>query len=115
VNRASLGRAHKTLDRTFDHDLAGHRGGLGGLVFGGRAPGLAANVRVPVGALHGTDDRSAPVGRVEDLAERVGWRLRVEKGENHQVLLERPGLVAEWILGEVTDLALGRTQAARRG
>lgn len=112
VNRASLGRAHQTVECTFDHDLAGHRGGLSNLVFAGRVPQLAAGVRMPVSVLHGTEDRSAPVGRVEELARQTGWRLRVEAGENHQVILERPGLVAGWVMGEVA--ALGRQRAMDR-
>ena len=80
----------------FDHSREGHIDVLGAIVFAGLVEGLASQVREPVVALHGGRDPSAPLDRVRELAGRHGWDLRVAPTGNHQLPIERPGLVARW-------------------
>ena len=81
----------------FDHSREGHVDGLNAVVFAGHVHDLAERVRQPVAVLHGGCDHSAPIDRVRDLASRHNWDLRVAPTGNHQLIIERPRLVARWI------------------
>jgi pimeloyl-ACP methyl ester carboxylesterase len=80
----------------FTHNRAAH-GAFGSIVFAGLAEQLALRSTVPVAALHGTRDRAAPLAEVQRIALARGWDLAVADGANHQAVIERPGMVAEWI------------------
>ncbi|MFN0148690.1 MAG: alpha/beta fold hydrolase [Dehalococcoidia bacterium] len=81
----------------FDHSRESHSEGLNAVVFAGHVHGLAARVSQPVVALHGGRDRSARIDRVRELAGRHGWDVRVAPTGNHQLIIERPAMVARWI------------------
>ncbi|MCK9520290.1 MAG: hypothetical protein M0R74_14890, partial [Dehalococcoidia bacterium] len=81
----------------FDHCHASHRGGLEHIVLSGHVPELAASVEVPVAALHGSRDRTAPADRAEALAHRLGWDFQSAPGQGHQNVVERPAYVARWV------------------
>lgn len=81
----------------FDHSREGHASGLNAVVFAGHVDALGKLISLPVAALHGGRDPSARLDRVRDLARRHRWDLRVAPTGNHQLLIERPRLVARWI------------------
>jgi pimeloyl-ACP methyl ester carboxylesterase len=85
----------------FDHCESSHSGGLDNIVFAGRVAELASGLDTPVSALHGGRDCSAPIDRVRALALRESWDLRVAPKANHQVIVERPALVARWLRNHV--------------
>lgn len=93
--------SHEVLATVFDHRAAAHGPALNAIVFGGLVDELAARQTAPVSAFHGGNDTAAPVEPVEAVAERFGWDLFVEAGGNHQVIVERPQLVAAWIRSRV--------------
>ena len=85
------------LNSTFDHCRQSHVGSLESIVFAGRVPELVSRIETPVVALHGARDRSAPLDRVRRLAEEAGWDLTLAPRCGHQVVVERPRLVARWV------------------
>jgi pimeloyl-ACP methyl ester carboxylesterase len=87
----------EVLRTTFDHGPSGHGGGLDRIVFAGLVESLADDVRVPVFALHGSRDRTAPLGRARELAARKGWDFRLARNVGHQLPIERPHLAARWL------------------
>lgn len=91
------GATRRHLHDTFFHSHAAHAGALDTVVFAGLVPALAAGVRTPVALLHGGRDRSAPVRRVETLAQAMGWPLTIVPGARHQVVIWQPRLTADWV------------------
>ena len=98
---------HEHLFAALHHSRRSHFGSLNEIVFGGYVPALADAVRTPVAVLHGARDSSAPVGRARELAARQGWDMRIAPTANHQVIIERPELVARWVRTRL----LGRPRA----
>lgn len=99
-----------TIRAVFVHSEAAHRA-LGEVVFGGHVERLAAAAPVPVAALHGRSDRAAPLGEVERLAGEWNWALTTDDNATHQLIVERPRYVADWIRRAV--LQAESTQASR--
>lgn len=101
--RPILERRHppEAISPLFEHSRATHRGGLETIVFAGLAPALAAAAPVPVAALHGARDRTAPASRVRALGGRLGWDVDIVRGAGHQVTVEQPAIVAEWLRARV--------------
>lgn len=89
----------------FAHTGHSHGGALEGLIFPGTVHGLAAADGGSVALLHGTADRAAPFESAQSLAELTGWSFRGEAEANHQVVVEQPALVAEWLRQEVLRTA----------
>lgn len=85
----------------FTHTSRSHGGALEGLIFPGAVHDLALPGDCEVSLLHGTGDRAAPIEAAQALAETAGWRFRAEAGANHQVVVERPAFVADWLRQEV--------------
>ncbi|MGI8927676.1 MAG: alpha/beta fold hydrolase [Tepidiformaceae bacterium] len=81
----------------FNHCRASHAGSLDRIIFAGLVEELAASVTTPVAALHGGRDHSAPPARVSELAARAGWDLTIAPTAGHQVVVERPRLMARWL------------------
>jgi pimeloyl-ACP methyl ester carboxylesterase len=81
----------------FHHSRASHAGSLTRVAFGGQVPQLARAVALPVAALHGDRDRSAPIDRVVMLAATHDWELRTMPGLGHQLPMTHPALVALWL------------------
>ncbi|GAB4329716.1 MAG: hypothetical protein Kow0010_14340 [Dehalococcoidia bacterium] len=92
------------LSSLFDHSEGSHVFGLEDVVFAGRAEQLADRTALPVAALHGTADRSAPLPPVEELARQHGWDLTVVRGAGHQVIVTQPRRTAAWIRRAVLPL-----------
>lgn len=92
------------LESLFDHSEGSHVLSLEDVVFAGQAERLAGETDLPIAALHGTADRSAPIDRVEVLAARHGWRLTVVRGAGHQVIVTQPRRTAAWIRRDVLPL-----------
>jgi pimeloyl-ACP methyl ester carboxylesterase len=90
-------RPRDALTTMFDHTFESHADGLDRIVFAGLVDGLADAVSVPVAALHGRRDRSAPLPRARDLAGRHGWSFKIAPTASHQVIFERPALTARWL------------------
>jgi pimeloyl-ACP methyl ester carboxylesterase len=88
----------------FTHTGRSHGGALEGLIFPGTVRGLASAEGGSVALLHGTADRAAPFESARTLAELAGWSFRGEAEATHQVVVERPSLVAEWLRQEVLHL-----------
>jgi pimeloyl-ACP methyl ester carboxylesterase len=97
--RPRLSRA--AIAALFEHDEVAHVGHLEHVVFAGHPGRLAATVTAPVAVLHGTADSAAPVDEVRRMAALYGWRVAEVAGGSHQLPLERPGTVADWIRAEV--------------
>lgn len=89
------------LNSVFDHSREAHLIGLTGIAFGGHIPTLARGVHTPVYMLHGLRDRTAPLDRAKKIADEFGWDLETAERANHQVIVERPLLVADWIRRKV--------------
>jgi pimeloyl-ACP methyl ester carboxylesterase len=87
----------ETFSSMFDHSRSGHVGGLEEIVFANHVERLACEAAGPVAVLHGDRDRAAPLDRVREIAVAHGWDLRVARGAGHQVVVERPALVARWL------------------
>lgn len=92
-----LRQPRDVLRTTFQHRGSSHSGSLREIVFAGLVEKLAADVRLPVFALHGTRDRAAPFDRAHDLAALRGWNFQSVEGAGHQIQIDRPQLVAKWI------------------
>lgn len=80
----------------FHHSRESHEGSLNRVVFANHVPRLAARTATPVVALHGGRDRSARIDRVRELAREQRWDLAVSPTAGHQIIIERPRLVARW-------------------
>ncbi|MCA9854520.1 MAG: alpha/beta hydrolase [Dehalococcoidia bacterium] len=80
-----------------DHRQKAHGQALEQIVWSGVVDDLSAGVNLPVAALHGEGDRAAPIEPVRNAAQRWNWDLVVERGANHQVLVDRPDFTARWI------------------
>lgn len=87
----------EVLRTTFDHCSGSHSGSLNRIVFGGLVEELAGRVAVPVCALHGTRDRTAPLDRAQRLAEEHGWPFEMARSVGHQLPVEQPQIAARWI------------------
>ena len=87
----------------FDHSREAHLAGLTSIAFGGLVPRLAEGATAPVAMLHGLRDRTAPADRAQSVAEGMGWDFETAERANHQVIVERPLLVADWIRRKVLD------------
>jgi pimeloyl-ACP methyl ester carboxylesterase len=87
----------EVLRTTFDHCPESHGGSLDQVVFAGIVEELAEQVRVPVFALHGSRDRTAPLERARELARRHEWDFRLARNIGHQLPIEHPRLAARWI------------------
>ena len=81
----------------FDHCRDSHQGSLDNVIFAGHVGRLAPLVASPVVALHGGHDRAAPRENAREIAEQAGWQFRTAPTANHQIVVERPALVARWI------------------
>ena len=90
-------RPREVLVTIFDHSRESHSGSFDRIVFAGLVEELAARQSRPVAALHGGRDRSAPIGRVRELAGRHGWDFAVAPTASHQIVIERPRLTASWL------------------
>jgi len=89
------------IECAFDHSLAGHRDALRNVIFSGHVGILADQLDVPVSALHGERDRSAPLARVRELAMRYRWQLQVVAEGTHQLPVEQPELTARWLHDQI--------------
>jgi pimeloyl-ACP methyl ester carboxylesterase len=87
----------EVLRSTFDHCQESHGGSLDRVVFAGLVQELAPRVDVPVFALHGSRDRTAPLDRARELAACQNWDFRIARNVGHQLPVERPRLAARWI------------------
>ncbi len=85
------------LGSALDHDHTGHGGALNRVIFAGLVAGVVHRVASRVAVLHGTADRAAPLGRVQDLARLRGWRMDVQRDATHQIAVEQPEVVAAWM------------------
>lgn len=92
------------LANLFDHAEGSHVHTLEDAVFAGHVERLAAEIDVPVAALHGTADRSAPLEPVKGLAEQHGWSMTVARGAGHQLIVTQPRRSAAWIRRKVLPL-----------
>jgi pimeloyl-ACP methyl ester carboxylesterase len=88
---------HDVLVATVDHCAAAHGPALNGIVFAGKVPGLAEVAGTPVMAIHGRRDRAAPIATARATAMGMGWTFTELEDANHQVVIEHPAVVAEWI------------------
>jgi pimeloyl-ACP methyl ester carboxylesterase len=91
------GRPRHAVRHLFEHTGASHAGGLDAVVFGGLVGPLAEQLTVPVAALHGGRDQSAPAERVRELGASLGWDIRIAPRLGHQIPIVRPALTARWI------------------
>lgn len=98
------GRPRHAVRHLFDHSGASHAGSLDAVVFGGLVEALAAQLTVPVAALHGGRDRSAPAQRVRELGVSLGWDVRTAPRLGHQIPIVRPALTARWIREHVLPI-----------
>jgi len=89
------------LRSVFNHSRDAHLVGLTGIAFGGHVPTLAQGVETPVFMLHGMRDLTAPLDRAHRVAEQFGWDFETTERANHQVIVERPLVVADWIRRKV--------------
>jgi pimeloyl-ACP methyl ester carboxylesterase len=85
----------------FDHSRDAHLAGLTHIAFGGLVPKLANAATAPISMLHGIRDRTAPLERAREVAIARGWDFETADRANHQVIVERPLLVADWIRRKV--------------
>lgn len=85
------------FESVFNHSRAAHNRGLTHIAFGGLAPVLAEKVTAPVYMLQGLSDRTVPIDRARELAARKGWHFETTPRANHQVIVERPVVVADWV------------------
>jgi pimeloyl-ACP methyl ester carboxylesterase len=85
----------------FDHCRDSHQGSLDNVIFAGHVARLASSVSSPVVALHGGHDRAAPHQNARAIAADAGWQFRLSPTANHQIVVERPALVARWLRGSV--------------
>jgi pimeloyl-ACP methyl ester carboxylesterase len=90
----------------FAHTSRSHGGALEGLIFPGAVHDLALPGEGGVTLLHGTADRAAPFDSARELAEAADWCFRAETGANHQVVVEQPALVADWVRRDVLHTGL---------
>jgi len=97
-------RPVRILAATFDHDRDSHVGGLDQIVFAGLVEDLALTVGTPVAALHGGADETAPPARVRQLSTARGWDFRLAPTASHQLIFERPRLVARWLRERVLQV-----------
>lgn len=99
------------LRSVFDHSREAHLVGLTGIAFGGHVPTLAQGVEIPVYMLHGLRDLTAPLDRAQRIAEQFGWDFETAGYANHQIIVERPLVVADWIRRKVLATGAGATTA----
>jgi pimeloyl-ACP methyl ester carboxylesterase len=85
----------------FDHASCGHGPALASIVLSGQVPSLATAVRVPVAAIHGEADRTAPPGPARAIATEAGWPLHVVPRGGHQLPVTHPRAVARWVRDQV--------------
>ncbi len=85
------------FETVFDHSRDAHNRGLTHIAFGGHVPTLAERVTTPVYMLHGLRDWTAPLDRAQALANARGWDFETTPRANHQVIVERPVVVADWL------------------
>lgn len=95
------GQPRAVIRGAFDHCHDSHTGSLDNIIFAGHVPRLAAEVRSPIVALHGGRDRAAPPERARAVAAAAGWDFKLSPTGNHQIVVERPRLVARWIRDSV--------------
>ena len=95
------GQPRAVIRGAFDHCHDSHTGSLDNIIFAGHVTRLAAEVRSPIVALHGGRDRAAPPERARAVAAAAGWDFKVSPTGNHQIVVERPRLVARWIRDSV--------------
>ncbi len=95
------GQPRAVIRGAFDHCHDSHTGSLDNIIFAGHVPRLASEVLPPVAALHGGRDRAAPPERTRALAAASGWNFKLSPTGNHQIIVERPRLVARWIRDSV--------------
>lgn len=81
----------------FVHSRAAHHGALGEIIFGGHVGRLGPDLHTQTFLLHGDADRAAPVSNVRAISSAHDWDLTVVEGGTHQLHVEDPGVVAEWI------------------
>lgn len=85
------------FETVFNHSREAHNRGLTHVAFGGLVPELSREVTAQVYMLHGRSDRTAPLDRAQALANERGWDFETVARANHQVIVERPAAVADWI------------------
>ena len=81
----------------FDHCRDSHQGSLDNVIFAGHVERLSSSVATPVAVLHGGRDRAAPPENARTVAANSGWDFKLSPTGNHQILVERPALVARWV------------------
>lgn len=91
----------EVLRATFDHCGAAHGLALDEIVFAGMVPELARQAGSPVALLHGARDRAAPLDAARALAMECGFDFTELADANHQVVIEQPARVAEWVRTEL--------------